>query len=110
MTNAEIIFNRAMALKNAGIIGGCGRFAVATDGNKVELPEDIHTFAAWKAAGFMVKRGEHAVDCFKIWKPINRRNAAVNDAADEEQVEVRPGMMLVKAYFFAAHQVQPITQ
>ena len=114
MTNSEIILSRSIALMDAGLLPGSGRFVKVTDaeGNtkEFEMPEAIHTFAAWKAAGFMVKRGEHAIDSFKIWKPVNRRNAAAADEETEETAEARPGMILVKAYFFAAHQVQPITQ
>ena len=110
MTTAEIITAHAIELKKAGIINGCGMFATINDenGNTVdfELPEAIHTFAVWKQLGFMVKRGEHAVAKFLIWKPVSRRAADDEDAGEDTEAGTK--MIKVKAYFFAAHQVQPM--
>lgn len=52
MTNETIIMNESFKLMESGILSGSGRYGIMTDENgnekKVELPEEIHTFAAWK--------------------------------------------------------------
>jgi len=109
MTNAFIIMNHALALLEQGKIQGTGNFITVTDadGNEkaLEMPESIHTFAEWKRCGFIVKRGEHAIDTFPIWKPITRRVETEDPDADGETTTK---MIMVKAAFFAAHQVQPL--
>ena len=63
MTNEQIIFNNSVELMKNGKIGKTGRqFEVEDEkGNKIMLdePEAIHTFQAWKAKGFCVKKGEN---------------------------------------------------
>ena len=55
MTNAAIILGESIRLMNDGILKGTGRFldVVNEDGStsKLELPEEIHTFNAWKQRG-----------------------------------------------------------
>lgn len=115
MTNQEIIFRESCRLMEAGILSGSGRYAVFTDENgdekRVELPEAIHTFAAWKSAGYTVKRGEHAVATFPVWKYSERRRNNDDDGdGDENDGETASGRMyLRKAYFFKFSQVEKIT-
>ena len=65
MTNATIILNEACNLFEQGLLKGTGKYIkmmyLDENGNEiekeVELPEDIHTFAGWKALGYSVKKG-----------------------------------------------------
>lgn len=79
MTNAAIILDESIRLMNDGILKGTGRFidVVNEDGSteKLEIPEEIHTFNAWKQRGFIVRKGEHAIASFPIWKYVTRKNA-----------------------------------
>ena len=67
------------------------------------ITETVHTFAAWKALGFSVKKGEHALLKLPIWRYKARK---VNDA-DSEDKEVGDTFR-VTAFFFGLHQVEPI--
>ena len=77
MTNAAIIQAESFKLMDAGILQGSGHYGImiGEDGSeqKVELPEAIHTFATWKQMGFKVKKGEHAIASFTIWKYSERQ-------------------------------------
>lgn len=117
MTNQEIILRESIRLMNDGIIAGSGRYVTMTDNSgaemTIELPEAIHTFSAWKKAGFAVKRGEHAIACFPVWKYTQRRNNADNDgdgdgAADGDS-EPSGHMYMRKAFWFKLSQVEKIT-
>lgn len=115
MTNSEIIFRESLRLMEEGVLSGCGQYGTFIDENgterKIELPEPIHTFATWKKAGYIVKKGQHAVASFPVWKYAERRqNADQTDeesASDEEQVTGR--MFMKKAFFFKMSQVERIT-
>ena len=112
MTNAQIIFNESVALMQAGIIGTTGRSFEAENenGEKVTLyaPEPLHTFAAWKERGRVVKKGEHAKATFMIWKAAASKNGDdENASADGEQGgDVR--MFMKKAFFFTFGQTEEI--
>lgn len=129
MTNSEIIFRESCELFRAGIIAGSGIVATVTDGDgnekQIELPEEIHTFSAWKQAGYIVKKGEKAIASFPIWKYTERRQnggmqaqesttaTADNgngdgDGNDDAQQNGR--MFLKTAYFFRRSQVERITE
>lgn len=92
-----------------GKIGGSGKKVKVEDkdGNPVELelPEEIHTFQAWKAKGFSVKKGEHAVASFKIWKHTSKQMK--NDKGEDEEHE---NMFMKTAHFFTRAQVEPIVK
>ncbi len=110
MTNASIIFNRSQYLLRAGKIRSTGRTFEAVDGEGntiiMQEPEQIHTFATWKALGYFVRKGEKAVDSFSIWKYTTRRNP---DQTEEEAQEEGQGRCFLKySHFFAAHQVERI--
>lgn len=114
MTNAQIIFNNSLTLMENGILSGSGTFAtmecVKADGTKeiktVELPEQIHTFAAWKASGYIVKKGEKAIASFSIWKYKAHKHA--DDESDEQKAIETGDMFLTKAFFFKASQVEKL--
>lgn len=111
MTNAEIILEQSIRLMEQGILKGTGEKLTYTVTNaegveevrEAELPEEIHTFAAWKQKGFSVKKGEHAVASFLIWKYSDKKVGEV----DGEEVE-DGRMFLKKSHFFTRAQVEPI--
>lgn len=119
MTNAMIILNESVKLMESGVIKGTGQFVEVedADGNKkrLEIPEEIHTFAAWKSMGYSVKKGEHAVAKFAIWKhtakmldtntgnaETDKMNAEINDKGGMQN------MFMKVAAFFTADQVEKI--
>lgn len=117
MTNEMIILDESFRLMEAGILSGSGEFGETIDGRKVELPEAIHTFAGWKALGYSVKKGEHAIAKFSIWKhttkklktdtdseAVNSANQAINDQGGQSR------MFMQCAAFFKASQVQRIAE
>lgn len=107
MTNAMIILNESVKLMENGIIKGTGQFVEIEndDGSKkrLELPEEIHTFAAWKSMGYSVKKGEKAVARFAIWKYASKTEV------DENNEETEKSKMFMKvAAFFKGSQVEKI--
>lgn len=91
MTNAEIIYANQMELVNNGVIGE---------------EEDIHTYQMWKSLGYQVKKGEHAVTKFPVWKPSKGKVAKDEDG--ENVMVKKPYMFMKTAAFFSTSQVEPI--
>lgn len=118
MTNNEIIFWASYELMKQGKIKGTGRMIeMETEKGrvKVEEPEALHTFAAWKQMGYVVKKGEHATTQITIWKHTSKQlptdtgnpetdkmNKAINDQGGQES------MFRKVSSFFTFAQVQPI--
>ena len=104
MTNAEIILQNRVLLMDQGVLKGTMMKYEDADGEKeVLMPEEIHTFNAWKERGYQVQKGEHAVAKFPVWK----YKATKQEAGDD--VEPSKGKMFMKmAFFFTADQVKPI--
>ena len=104
MTNEQIIFNESARLMEAGKIGTTGRMFTFEDGagNTVSVPEPepIHTYQAWKSIGYQVRKGEHAVAKFAIWKHTTRTN---KDTGEQESK-----MFLKMSAFFSAAQVDRV--
>ena len=109
MTNAMIIENAKQELAEAGTLKYTGRVLTGKDpaGNVVTWKEveAIHTFAAWKAAGYSVKKGEHAKAKITIWK---HGKARIVTDADGNEIEKPARMFMKLAHFFTADQVEPI--
>ena len=84
---------------------------VPTDARRHLIREKIHTFSAWKAAGYIVKKGEHAIACFPVWKyKESRRNNDNDDDGDNDGEQETTGKMyLRKAFWFKVSQVERIT-
>jgi len=104
MTNETIIFHHRYELMQEGVLASTGRtIEIETEDGKrlIPEPEEIHTYAAWKALGFQVKRGEHAIATFPIWKHVSKKAEKENEP-DEEK------MFQTKAFFFKLDQVEPI--
>lgn len=97
MTNAEIIYRNSVGLALEGVL--------EVD-PETGLPESIHTYAAWKSMGYSVKRGEHAIAAFPIWKYSTTskietdENGAVKDTRRA---------FLKTSHFFKRSQVERIT-
>lgn len=72
--------------------------------------EPIHTYAAWKSAGYQVRRGEKAIAKFAIWKYAERKKKDSESAAANSDGEEKPKarMFLKESAFFAASQVDKI--
>lgn len=114
MTNSQIIFERSIQLMEAGIIGTTGRMMKVAyedeNGDLVEKemlePEEIHTFADWKARGYFVNKGERAVARFDIWNYTNKPNKAAREkaAAAGEEIAEDPHYYLKAACFFKMSQ------
>ena len=66
-----------------------------------ELP--LHTFAAWKARGYVVKKGEKAAIQTRLWK--YRKSVKPNDKGEAEENE---NCYLCKAFLFTKEQVERI--
>ena len=100
MTNNEIIRRTSEQLVAEGILG-----TVIIDG--VEVPEPIHTFAAWKSLGYSVKKGEKSRIKFNIWKHATK-TVEVTDK-DGNATEEQAGSMFMKmSAFFTFPQVEPL--
>ena len=102
MTNATIIFNAACELLKQGVLKPTGRLLMKKlpDGSLIEVPEpeSIHTYIGWKALGYQVRKGEHAVAAFPIWK--------YNGKPDEETGTEGDGHCFQKvSHFFTQAQV-----
>lgn len=104
MTNKQIIFTEEQNLAEQGKIKYTGRTVVfqGMDGEPVEFKEteQIHTFAAWKELGYIVKKGQKAVAKFPIWKYVSRKN--------EETDEENSKMFMKVAAFFSSSQVEKL--
>lgn len=109
MTNAMIILNESVELMENGVLSGTGEFVEVedADGNKkrLEMPEEIHTFSAWKSMGYSVKKGEKAIAKFDIWKHTSKT------VTDENGEETEKSKMFMKtAAFFKRSQVEKILE
>ena len=105
-----IILWKSVELMNSGIIKGTGQYITVEDaaGNKkqLEMPESIHTYAAWKSIGRQVKRGEKCKARFTIWK-AGKGKTSGNDENDDTKPE-KTRMFMKEAFFFTIDQTEPI--
>ena len=113
MTNAMIIFKESQKLAEAGKINYTGRTFKAMNmaGEEVEYKEteEIHTFAAWKDQGYKVKKGQHAVAQFPIWKYTSKIDTIPMEDGTEHEFE-NSKMFMKKASFFSRSQVEEIKE
>lgn len=102
MTNAQIILTESVKLMEAGILKGTGEIMTIEldDGTRkqLEIPEPIHTYAAWKSLGYQVIKGQKAIASFTIWKHVGARTKT--DKKTGEETEQKAKMFLKKASFF----------
>ena len=91
MTNVEIIMGNTAMLIADGVLG----------------EEDvIHTYAHWKSLGFQVKRGEHAIAKFPIWKYTKGKKKEMS----EEEAQARGYCFMKNSAWFSNKQVEPIKE
>lgn len=109
MTNAEIIDRTKTELMQQGILKGSGKFITTKNAEgveiKIELPQEIHTFSAWKELGYSVKKGEKSKIKFPIWKCAVKKGK--NDKGEDEE---KSSMFMKVSAFFTAEQVEKIKQ
>lgn len=89
MTNSEIILGNMAILIADGVI---------TEDNV------IHTYAHWKSLGFQVKKGEHAIAKFPIWKYTKKKNKDMS----EEEAQQKGYCFMKNSAWFTDTQVEPI--
>ena len=89
MTNVEIIMGNMAMLIADGIL---------TEEN------EIHTYAHWKSLGFQVKKGEHAIAKFPIWKYTKKKNKDMS----EEEAQQKGYCFMKNSSWFSNEQVEPI--
>lgn len=89
MTNSEIILGNMAMLIADGVI---------TEDNV------IHTYAHWKSLGFQVKKGEHAIAKFPIWKYTKKKNKDMS----EEEAQQKGYCFMKNSAWFTDTQVEPI--
>nr|DAZ80658.1 MAG TPA: protein of unknown function (DUF1738) [Caudoviricetes sp.] len=113
MTNASIILNESIRLMKSGILSGTGHFIdIVDEGGKteqLEIPEEIHTFNAWKQRGYIVRKGEHAVASFPIWKYIGSKRKESDEPQETDESGSNGYCRMKLSHFFTAAQVQPLT-
>lgn len=97
MTNAEIIYRTSIDLVKAGKLN-----MVTVNG--IEMPEELHTFAAWRSMGYSVKKGEKSDIKITIWKHTSK---TVEDEKTHEETE-KSSMFMKTAAFFRFSQVEKI--
>ena len=112
-TNESIIFQARCELLSRGLLQPTGRTIEFKDetGETIQIPEpeEIHTFQAWKAAGYTVRRGEHAIARLSIWNHTGRKTETITQSDGSEIEAEDKGHFFHKlAYFFAAHQVERV--
>lgn len=112
MTNSEIIERNKQSLAAQGILSYTGRVLEGTsvDGTPVSIPEveAIHTFNGWKQLGFKVKKGEHAVARFTIWKYSSKWALEVETEEGEKRAVAAGKMFLKESCWFTFKQVEPM--
>lgn len=112
MTNEQIIFNERCRLMKEGILKGTGRTIVLLDENgkefTLEEPQEMHTFQAWKAMGYTVKKGEKAIAKLLIWKyskKAKKEEEKTGNALMDADVE---NIFMKTAHFFSCEQVEKL--
>lgn len=107
MTNREIVHEESQKLLKEGKIKPTGKVYHWTDEEGMEHTyvesEAIHTFAAWKQLGYVVRKGEKAVAKFPIWKYTTKK-VEKDDGTEED----RSSMFMKMSAFFSASQVEKL--
>lgn len=113
MTNEEIVMRESLELMKQGIIVCAGQVdAIDENGNKckMDMPEAIHTYQEWKMLGYQVKKGEHAVAKFAVWKPTKQKKAKDEEEQEDGTIKVqaKPRFFMANASWFTIAQVEKI--
>lgn len=110
MTNAEIIFQNRVFLMEQGVIESTAETMIYEDEQgrrEIHVPEEIHTFQEWKRLGFQVRKGEHSVARFQVWKKATKKDKK-EDSEDTEKKTKKDFFVKHIAFFFTKNQVSPI--
>ena len=105
MNNATIILMESVKLMEAGVIKGSGIKGTTPDGKQIELPEQIHTYQAWKSLGYQVKKGAKAVAQFPIWKHTSKQ---LDEVDEEGNPKEKSNMFMKVSAFFTKDQVEKL--
>ena len=104
MTNSQIIYNAALA---HGFTED--QLSQLLDAYKGDLP--FHTFQEWKARGYSVKKGEHALFTADLWKLTSKPSKAMIEAAKEAGKDIpedAPHYYKKLSHLFSFAQVEPV--
>lgn len=105
MTNEMIILLESVKLMEEGILKPTRKVVTVEDaeGNvkKVKMPEEIHTYSAWKSKGYQVQKGQKAIAQFPVWKMVVKKS-------EEEDKPDTQKMYMKNAHFFTKAQVEKI--
>lgn len=102
MTNTQIIINEALA---NGLYTKEQIEEILASGHMIPL----HTFQAWKSAGYVVKKGEHARITTRLWKFTNKAKKSADAKENTDDTE-NDHYYLSKAFLFTADQVEKISR
>ena len=104
MTNSEIIYKAALS---HGFTED--QLLQLLEAYKGDLP--FHTFQEWKARGYSVKKGEHAIFTADLWKYTSKPSRAMIEAAQEagrDVPEESPHYYKKLSHLFSFSQVEPV--
>lgn len=104
MTNTQIIYNAALS---HGFTED--QLSQLLEAYKGDLP--FHTFQEWKARGYSVKKGEHALFTADLWKYTSKPSKAMVEAAEasgKDAPEESPHYYKKLSHLFARSQVEPV--
>lgn len=111
MTNEKIILGESLKLMESGFLAGSGKRAIVEINGvqrEIELPEPIHTFNAWKQMGYKVKKGEHAIAKFSIWKYTEKAKKEEEKTGNALEDAPKSNMFMKMSAFFSSAQVERI--
>ena len=109
ITNKMLVLMEQIRLFKAGLLAAdySNMITIEINGKQEEIPdiEAIHTYQYWKSIGYYVKPGEKHISELMIWKYTTKRTNDDNTNADNIETSK---MIMTKAYFFKASQVEKI--
>lgn len=112
VTNAEIVIAEQMRLLEEGVLHYTGRKVKGINlltGEECEIDEiqPLYTVARWNKMGYKIKKGEHAIARFSIWKYQTRKPKDVDE--EEIQLQGRGYCFMKESNFFTDTQVVKMT-
>lgn len=110
MTNEEIVLKESIELMKQGILVCAGQIDFINEEtgekSKIDMPEAIHTYQEWKELGYQVKKGEHAIAKFAVWKPVKAKKKD-EDQEDKNVIVIqKQRFIMCNASWFKGSQVE----